>query len=79
MRLAGTDALTLLLLTKVVASCVPFHSTEAPDANPLPFTVSVKAGPPAVALVGEMLLILGPAVTVNVTALDVSVFERTVT
>jgi hypothetical protein len=78
MRFAGTDAVIRLALTKVVVSWFPFHWTAAPDWKPLPFTVSVKAGPPAVALVGEMLVRAGAAVTVKLTEFDVKVFDTTV-
>ena len=37
----------------------PFHCTVAPETNAEPFTVRVKAAPPAVAVVGEMVLIAG--------------------
>ena len=79
MRLAGTDAVKLLLLRNVVVSGVPFHCTLAPDWNPLPFTVSVNAGPPAIAVVGEILVIFGPVTMVKVTLFDVRVFDNTVT
>jgi hypothetical protein len=78
-RFAGTDAVNLLLLTSVVASWVPFQRTTAPDWNPLPFTVSVNAGPPAVAVVGAILPIVGPLAIVKLTAFVVSVLDSTVT
>lgn len=46
-RLAGTDAVTCVPLTKLVTSAEPFHCTIAPDKKPDPFTVSVKVGPAA--------------------------------
>jgi hypothetical protein len=51
-RLAETEAVSWLALTKVVVRGVPFHSTTASDAKPLPFTVRMKPGPPAVAEFG---------------------------
>jgi hypothetical protein len=41
-----------LPLAKVVASEVPFHFTTEADANPAPFSVKVKAGPPGAVLIG---------------------------
>jgi hypothetical protein len=79
MRFAGTEAVNRLLLTNVVVSWVPFHCTAAADWNPLPFTVSVNAGPPAVAVVGEILLMFGPLAIVKVTTFVVKVFDTTVT
>jgi hypothetical protein len=48
----GTVAVRVVLFTKVVGSWVPFISTTAPLANPSPVTVSVKAGVPAVRMLG---------------------------
>ena len=68
---AGTPAVTCVPLTKVVVSAVPFNDTTAPDTKPVPFTVNVNAGPPAVTVAGEMLVITGAAgATVNVNALE---------
>jgi len=38
----------------VVALAAPLSFTTEVDTKPVPFTVSVKAAPPAVALVGEI-------------------------
>ena len=58
-------------LTKVVLRAAPFNDTTAPEKKPVPFTVNVKAGPPALTLDGAMLVIAGGAgVMVNVTALE---------
>ena len=46
-------------LTTVVFNGPLFSKTTAPVRKLVPFTVSVKAGPPAVTEVGEMLLIVG--------------------
>ncbi len=45
--------------TDVVVSGMPFHCTVAPEKKPVPFTVSVNAGPPAVAEVGLKLEMTG--------------------
>lgn len=37
----------------------PFHWTVAPETNDEPSTVRVKAAPPAVAVLGEIVLITG--------------------
>ena len=48
-KFAGTAAVNWALLTKVVVNPVLFHCTTAVEVKPAPLTVSVKAGPPAVA------------------------------
>jgi len=48
-----------VLLTKVVARAAPFHCTTDDAAKLLPLTVSVKAGPPALALLGASELSVG--------------------
>ena len=51
----------------------PFHVTTVPAVNPVPLATSVNAGPPAVALLGEMLVRVNPdGVMVNGSAFDVS-------
>jgi hypothetical protein len=47
-KLAETEAVSWLALTKVVGSDVAFHCTTALDVKPRPFTVRMKPGPPAV-------------------------------
>jgi hypothetical protein len=70
-RLAVTAAVSCVALTSVVGSAVPFQSTVAPERKPVPLTVSVKAGPPAVAEVGLRLVITGAAgLIVKVAAAD---------
>jgi hypothetical protein len=49
---AGTVAVDCELLTKVVLSGVLFQLTTDVEANPVPFTVSVKPGPPGAVAVG---------------------------
>jgi hypothetical protein len=46
-------------LTKVVVKVELFQCTFEPETKFNPLTVSVKAGPPAVALLGEIELIAG--------------------
>jgi hypothetical protein len=52
--LAEMAAVNWVLLTKVVVRSAPFHRTVELEMNEEPFTVSVKSGAPATALVGEM-------------------------
>ena len=54
---AGTAAVTVFALTKVVGSAEPLNSTTEDEVNRAPLTVSVKAAPPAAALLGESELI----------------------
>src|SRR5438105_4982477 len=61
---AGIEAVSCVLLTNVVGRSDPFHRTVAVirrPPKPLPFTVSVNAGPPAVAEVGLIAEIIGAA------------------
>jgi hypothetical protein len=51
-RVAGTEAVSCVALTKVVASVVPFQFTVAPETKLVPFTVSVNAPPPGAADAG---------------------------
>src|SRR6266850_1973300 len=72
---SGIEALTCEDETNVVGRFEPFHRTIDPGMKLLPFTVSVNAGPPAVADVGLRLVVVGTglvaAVIVNVCAFDV--------
>ena len=63
---AGTAAVNCPALTNVVLRALPFQVTAVVAVNPAPLTVRVKPGPPAIALVGEMLEIDNPGVMVNV-------------
>jgi hypothetical protein len=78
MRPAGTDAVNWVFVINVVVSAVLFQFTTDLPENPLPFTVSVNAGPPAIAVLGLIVLMVGAAATVNVTAFDVTAFDSTV-
>jgi hypothetical protein len=53
MSVAGTEAVNCVALTNVAVRLPPLQLTTAPDTKFDPFTVSVKAGPPTVALLGE--------------------------
>lgn len=59
-------AVSWLEFTNVVVRSRPLNRTTAPLTNPEPFTVSVKAGPAAVALEGDRLVML--AVTAKLIA-----------
>jgi hypothetical protein len=53
MSLAKILAVNSVLLTTVVVRSLPFHCTTEPETKSVPVTVSVKAGPTAVAVDGE--------------------------
>src|SRR5215469_1942867 len=57
--LAGTDAVSWVAFTNVVASTVPFQVTGSLAAKLLPLMVRVKAAPPALVLAGESEAIAG--------------------
>src|SRR5208282_3585001 len=54
MSALGIDAVSDVLLTKVVASAVPFKLIVAPDTKPTPTAVSVNTEPPVAVVVGDM-------------------------
>ena len=60
MSVAGIAAVSWLALTKLVVRSTPFQRTTEPLTKLLPFTVSVKACPPAAALLGEREVNVGP-------------------
>ena len=60
MSVAGICAVSWVSLTKVVGvRSAPFQRTVTPLTKLLPFTVSVKPGPPATALLGESVVNVG--------------------
>jgi len=77
-KLAGTGAVSWPELTKVVVRAVAFQRTAAPDAKALPFTVSVKVGPPAVAEFGLKDVIAGGALIKNGVPEDVMPNDKAV-
>ena len=65
-------AVTFAELTNVVVRLDPFQSTTAPRTKPVPFTVSVKAGPPRVLLFGVSEVSVGTGLLMlKVAAFDV--------
>ncbi len=58
-KFTGTAAVNCVGLTNVVTSAAPFHCTAAPERKPVPLTVSVNAGPPALTEAGLRLLMTG--------------------
>ena len=68
---AGTAAVNCVALTNVVTRFAPFHCTIAVFRKLLPFTVSVNAGPPAIAEFGLSEARAGTAVVIS----NISVFE----
>jgi hypothetical protein len=71
-KAAETEAVNWLALWNVVGRADPFHWTIAPPKKPLPFTVSVKAGPLAVTEVGLREAIDGGALIGNATLFEVT-------
>jgi hypothetical protein len=62
MSVAGMAAVSRVAETKVVGRLLPFHwTTDDPLMNPVPFTVRVKAAPPAVRVVGLRLVSVAAA------------------
>jgi hypothetical protein len=80
MSAAVIAAVSCVALTNVVARALPFQRTLAPLTKLVPFTVSVNAGPPALALAGDRLEIAGAGLlVVNVIAADVPLDPVTLT
>src|SRR5438105_302188 len=73
--LAGIAAWSCVALTNVVVRFEPLNrTTESPETNPVPFTVSVNVALPCAALVGVMLVVVGAGLdSVKVTALPENV------
>ena len=70
MSLAGIAAVSWEALTNVVVRFDPFHLTVELETKFVPSTVKVKAGPPAVNVLGFKLLSTGaPAATARLKAL----------
>src|SRR5580704_13610930 len=59
MSVAGTVAVSVVLLTWVVASFTPFHSMTEPTTKLVPVAVRVKAAPPCVGELGEIEVSVG--------------------
>ena len=78
MREADTVAVSCVEETNVVVSAAPFQFTIEPETKFNPLTVNVKCGSPAAAQVGLSELMVGTALIVNVTALDVAPHPPTV-
>jgi hypothetical protein len=76
-RCALMAAVNCVELTNVVTRDSPFHSTTELDTKPLPFTVSVNAGPPVTAEIGLSEEIAGPAAIANGTGELVTPVELT--
>ena len=68
---AGTVAVSSVEETNVVVSAVPFQFTIEVETKFVPFTVTVKSGPPGATQVGLMVVMDGVAVIVKITAFDV--------
>src|SRR5205809_707882 len=65
--LAGIAARNCVPLTNVVVRALLFHRTTDPLTKFVPFTVSVKAPPPAVVLVGDSEVTVGTGLLLLVT------------
>jgi hypothetical protein len=59
MSAAEMEAVNCVALENVVDRADPFHRTIDEDTNPVPFTVSVNAGPPAPTVAGDSELMAG--------------------
>src|SRR4029453_13706141 len=57
--LAGIVALSVVVPPNVVARFTPFHCTTEDETKPVPVTGGGKRAPPAVAVLGDMLLTVG--------------------
>jgi hypothetical protein len=68
---ARMAAVSCVALTSVVARAIPLKLIVEPLTKFVPFTVRVKAAPPAVALAGAMLVIARTGFTVKLTAFEV--------
>src|SRR6266478_9867995 len=73
--LAGIEAVNCVLFTNVVARSLAFQRTTEPATKFMPFTIRVKAAPPAVALFGERNAIWGTEFPAALTMLNVKALE----
>jgi hypothetical protein len=72
MSLAKIAAVSCVAFTNVVVRAVPLKFTTDEARKPVPFTVSVSAPEPIIALVGEIVVTVGAGLfTLNVTEFDV--------
>src|SRR5579863_10027363 len=72
MSVARMAAVSFVELTNVVTRGLPIQSTVEPLTKFVPFTVSVNAPEPALAVVGEIVVIVGTGLfTVNATEFEV--------
>jgi hypothetical protein len=65
-KAAGTFAVSCPEDTKVVVRLLPFQVIWVPCEKFVPLTVRVKAGPPATAELGDMLVSVAPGLMVKV-------------
>jgi xanthosine utilization system XapX-like protein len=78
-KFAGMVTISWPAVMELGVSALPLKLTIESAPNPLPFTIRVNAGPPAVALVGLIELIIGGGLIVNVTEFEVAPPELIVT
>jgi hypothetical protein len=69
-KVAGTVALTVLGLEKVVESDEPFQKITVPVVNPVPVTLRVNDGPPACTDDGDVLVMVRPFRATKARALE---------
>src|SRR5207249_1755758 len=67
MSLAGIEVVSCVLLTKLVVRLNPFQRTTESAAKLVPFTVSVRPGPPAIVEAGSSPVIVGVCAPASVT------------
>ena len=72
---AVTAAVNCVAFTKVVVSALPFQLTTDPLMKFVPVTVRVKAGLPAVVLIGEMAVTVGTGLLPTAVMVNVEVFD----
>jgi len=70
-KLAGTEQLNCVAVTRVHDNADPFHCTVDPETNPVPVIVKVKAPPPVGTELGFRLVTVGAAGLI----VKVAVFE----